>query len=152
MNKSFIALITVATLIVTSINVRAAHAADAEDIAKLLFGATVLLAIGAAVRDHEKDKNKAVNTYERPYQHGTHMPKRKSDRIALPERCERSFRLRDGSLHNGFSRKCLSESYRSARPMPESCKRTVPTRDYGRVNTYSKKCLSDRGYKVARGR
>ncbi len=147
MNKSFIALIAAATLIVTSMNARVAHA-DSDDVAKILLGATAFFVIGAALHDQNKDKNKAPRVTDKPSAQG-YKPPAQPNTVALPGRCQRSYALRDGSVHHGFSQRCLQKRYRSARPLPKSCKRSVKTRHYGRVKTYGERCLRKRGYEVA---
>ncbi|MEP3300143.1 MAG: hypothetical protein ABJO27_27280 [Pseudoruegeria sp.] len=153
MNKTFITIIAVTTLLVTSLNARTAEASD-SDIAKLLFGATTLIILGAAINDHQDDKkDNKPRHYSKPPKHQHYAPKPKPKPTAgharIPARCEREYRQHNGGTHTGYSQECLDYYFRSARPLPQECKRNIHSRKYGRVKTYSASCMQRHGYKVA---
>lgn len=161
MNKTFITLIAIATLIVTSVNAGKARAADSDDIAKLLLGATALFVIGSAIAEaNEEPRRKAERPgpSDYPYRpgyayrpqgkpHHNHKPHGKPKHSAemLPASCLQTFRGRDGT-YRGYARSCLRQSYRYENQLPQRCLNAVHTYREGKRNVYEPSCLRRYGF------
>ncbi|SLN67271.1 hypothetical protein PSA7680_03549 [Pseudoruegeria aquimaris] len=150
MNKIFITLIAIATLIVTSFNATQARAADSDDIAKILLGATALFVIGSAISEANEAPRRKVERpgpSAHPYTPYRDQPRWKPGKGAakLPGRCLQTFRGKDGT-YRGYSRWCLRQNYRYEAQLPRKCLNKVHTFKDGKRNVYEPSCLRRHGF------
>ncbi|MCT8158500.1 hypothetical protein [Pseudoruegeria sp. SHC-113] len=152
MNKTFITLIAIVTLIVTSVNAGRARAADSDDIAKILLGATALFVIGSAIADANDDtpRRKAERPGPSPLPYTPYRDREQTWKPGkgtklLPTSCLATFRGKDGT-YRGYSRSCLRQSYRYENQLPKQCLKKVHTFRDGKRNVYEPSCLRRYGF------
>jgi hypothetical protein len=147
-SKHFIATVMGLAMTVTSISAMPARALSEQDLAKLLFGATALVIIGAAVNNDKKHKPAPVAREHHSKPRETHRAPR-SARHALPARCGRTFRLQGGHRVHAYGKNCLSQANVNQRHLPSEC-RFNATNQYGRtVRGYKTHCLKRNGFDVS---
>ncbi|MBK5934894.1 hypothetical protein C8N32_103138 [Rhodovulum imhoffii] len=128
-----------------------ARAADADDIAKALFGAATLFVI---VKGLEKDDKPRAQRDRRPRVE-PHRPRQEIIRPApsrakraLPGACVRHIETRRGATRKVVGQRCLErQGYRGR--LPRACEVIVETRRGDRLG-YGAHCLRQKGYRVAR--
>lgn len=170
LHTRFIAMISVAALVITGLNATAARA-DSRDAAKWIAGIAAAAIIGAAIADNNKKKRQRrqqahddTYTYQRqPGHSGKHDDyyTGKNDRgharpvphevrrKLLPGRCLVRGETRRGAVR-GFGRNCLNRNYAFTNSLPQRCAVRALNRNgkYHRV-IYRQRCLNKFGYQVA---
>ncbi|MEE9387097.1 MAG: hypothetical protein V3U96_00680 [Paracoccaceae bacterium] len=130
----------------SGLSVTPVQAGNNNDLGRLVAGAIVLFAIGKAIEDNNRDRNRAgISPAPQPVK----KPKRVKRHV--PDECYFQLRTDRGS-RGVYGKTCLSEMMRHADRLPQSCADTVRVR-YGRnAEVYSAQCLKDHGYQVASNR
>jgi len=163
MYRKFIALILASALAVSSLGPRAAQAADAEDVAKLLAGLTALAIIGAAVSDRNDNNSRSKHKhgqgqkkhYTRQYNHSGHgnvtrHKQQHRNHYALPGKCRTSGYLQ-GHKVQGFRAGCLQRNHVNVNALPRNCALRYRDQSQNRsVTLFTQSCLRQQGYHVAR--
>jgi hypothetical protein len=135
MSRPFIAAILATSLAITSFAAAPARAANNEDLAKFLFGATALVIIGKALSDNDRNKANHSETRPRP---------RPYNKKELPRRCLTRAETAVGEARV-YRAKCLNRHYSRADRLPQACRLPIWTHK-GRKPGYLARCLRDRGY------
>ncbi len=138
MLKTAFAGLLAATLAFTSLTPSRAHAADGEDLAKLLAGIAAIAIISRALKDNDNNRSR---TSTRSSGHYTGLP---ANRRVLPNRCFRRVDTRNGRM-GVFGKRCLNNHYRYADRLPERCAVRVRIGDRDR-NAYRARCLRNAGF------
>ena len=127
-----------ATLAFTSLTPGPAHAADGEDLAKLLAGIAAIAIISRALNDNDNDRPRAG------HHGGGHSAGIPQNRRVLPYRCFRRVDTRNGRM-GVFGKRCLNNHYRYADRLPERCAVRVRIGDRPRP-AYRARCLRNAGF------
>lgn len=132
--------------------------ADAEDVAAAIAGIAVLGLIAKAASDRDDDRRVVNQRYNsvsnqriiegqiinRPVDTRAQRVKR----AALPHRCVRQLRTRQG-LRPVYGQRCLNQRYQFTSSLPQQCQRLVRT-SQGVRTFFSHNCLARDGWNVAR--
>ncbi len=133
MIKTVAATILAATLAVSSLAPTRAHAADADEVARFLFGAAALAIIVNGLKDKKKP---AVR------------PHPDTGRRAVPASCRRTVETNRGR-RAVFGVPCLRREGVALARLPSRCLRTVdlPRRT---IDAYGQRCLLNNNVEIAR--
>ncbi|MEL6610220.1 MAG: hypothetical protein AAFO93_15030 [Pseudomonadota bacterium] len=149
MFKSIAAAALSATIALTSLTPNTAQAADAEDVAKVLFGALVLYGIADALEDNRKSTPKVTTTRKhnpvtRPHRPGP--PKHaRAARYTLPASCLLTHRQWGNKSRTVMGNSCLKSNFRHYNKLPQNCFRRFDTVRGTRVG-WGRVCLKKAGY------
>ena len=152
MTKRIIATALAASLALTSLSTTPARA-DAGEIARFAVGAGVLLLLGNAIAQNNRNSNRAPVTrrYEDPAPHVVHRdadrPRYEKRRKFVPSSCLRENRW-DNGPRRFFGQRCLSNNMRNFDRLPNQC-RTVIWTDRGRRSVFAARCLRKNGWKFS---
>lgn len=138
MTRKLLATVLAASLSLTSVASTPAVAADEEEIARFLLGASALFLIGRAIEDNNTQTRSVRPTVD---------PRPRVNRRALPAECLRRISTNDGPRRY-FGKRCLRNNYRHVASLPDRCERLFRT-DNGNRRGYGARCLRNRGYHVA---
>ncbi|WP_425040519.1 hypothetical protein [Primorskyibacter sp. S187A] len=130
-----------ASLAVTSISATPARA-ELNDIEKLIFGATTLFILGAAIEAEKRDNKKS----KKHKKHSSKKSGKKHAKAPLPRFCLRTVRSYQGDRRL-FGQRCLQNNYRQVNALPGRCKTFVQGPRGTRIG-YRPRCLKNAGYRV----
>ncbi|WP_204112441.1 hypothetical protein [Shimia biformata] len=169
MSRKFIAAILAASVTVTALNARPAHALSEDQLGALIFGGATLLIIGNAIKNKKNDPEPVVTRRTNrdwdhrhrdrnwDHRHGdrdwnnrnSHDGKApRHDARALPRDCMRVHRVRGEDVYMVGDR-CLARNYRNYNRLPRSCRVGTQT-NRGYRQGFNPHCLRRNGYTLSR--
>jgi hypothetical protein len=138
MARRLLSTVLAASLALTSVSTVPAQAADQEEIARFILGASALFLIGRSLEDNNDRRQTVRRTVD---------PRPQINRKALPSDCLRRARTNDGP-RRFFGKRCLKNQYRYTASLPDRCERLFRTNN-GKRRGYAANCLRKRGYHIA---
>lgn len=134
-----------------------AHAADNDELARILFGALATGLIAHAITQnnsssHSTTRHVTINRHGHGHRHAPHTPRRTvtvtphHGKFAVPAACQRRLKTQHGP-RTYVGKPCLQSRGFSTASLPSSCARTL---DFGGRTTraWGVSCLAGKGYRL----